>query len=166
LTFSPDTRPQGDADSIPGVGIPAKLAVTRLVLTNFRSYGAADLTVGGGSVVLAGPNGAGKTNILDAISLLSPGRGLRGARLAEHVRKGPSVPSEALWAVAATVARDETAYEIGTGLTLGPNGGERRPGGGGRQDKRSVRLNGVEAKSSADLGLKCGPRDPAWRDGL
>ena len=61
----------------------------------------------GASVVLAGPNGAGKTNILDAISLLSPGRGLRGAKLAEHVRKGPIQPSEALWAVAATV-RAET----------------------------------------------------------
>ena len=140
-------RSQGEAASFVEVGIPASLAVTRLAvmrlaLTNFRSYAGADLLVAGTSVVLAGPNGAGKTNILDAISLLSPGRGLRGAKLAEHVRKGPATPGEALWAVAATVARGETAYEIGTGLTLGPNGGERR----------HVRLNGVEAKGSADLG--------------
>jgi DNA replication and repair protein RecF len=120
----------------------AKLAVTQLRLTNFRSYATGALGLSGAPVVLAGPNGAGKTNILDAISLLSPGRGLRGAKLAEHTRKGPIVPDEALWAVAATVARGGTEYDIGTGLSLGPNGGE----------KRHVRLNGVEAKGSADLG--------------
>ena len=120
----------------------AKLAVTQLRLTNFRSYATGALALSGAPVVLAGPNGAGKTNILDAISLLSPGRGLRGAKLAEHTRKGPVVPDEALWAVAATVTRGGTDYDIGTGLTLGPNGGE----------KRHVRLNGVEAKGSADLG--------------
>jgi DNA replication and repair protein RecF len=119
--------------------IPAKLAVTRLSLTNFRSYATGELATAGAAVVLAGPNGAGKTNILDAISLLSPGRGLRGAKLAEHVRKGPAQPSEALWAVAATVRRGETEYEIGTGLT------EQSP-------SRHVRLNGVEAKGSAELG--------------
>ena len=138
MTFTPDTRPSGARlnHSSP------KLAVTRLQLTNFRSYAMAELNISAAPVVLAGPNGAGKTNILDAISLLSPGRGLRGARLGDHVRKGPIAQSDALWAVAATVTREGTAYEIGTGLTLGPNGGERR----------HVRLNGVEAKGSADLG--------------
>ncbi|MGH9809837.1 MAG: AAA family ATPase, partial [Terriglobia bacterium] len=120
----------------------ARLAVTRLMLTNFRSYSSIDIETAARPVVLAGPNGAGKTNLLDAISLLSPGRGLRGARLGDHVRKGPVVQSDALWAVAATVRRGETDYDIGTGLTIGPNGGERR----------HVRLNGVEAKGSADLG--------------
>ncbi len=120
----------------------ARLAVTRLSLRNFRSYADAELGVSGAPVVLAGPNGAGKTNLLDAISLLSPGRGLRGAKLGAHVRHGPAAPSEALWAVAAQVTRGGEAYEIGTGLTLGPNGGERR----------AVRLNGVAAPSSADLG--------------
>jgi DNA replication and repair protein RecF len=120
----------------------AGLAVRQLRLSNFRSYATGALALSGAPVVLAGPNGAGKTNILDAISLLSPGRGLRGARLSEHIRKGPVSPDTALWAVAATVARGGTEYEIGTGLTLGPNGGE----------KRHVRLNGVEARGSADLG--------------
>src|SRR3982751_2362675 len=101
----------------------SRLAVTRLQLTNFRSYGFGEIAVSGAPVVLAGPNGAGKTNILDAISLLSPGRGLRGAKLSEHARKGPVASDAALWAVAATVARGDTEYEIGTGLTLGPNGG-------------------------------------------
>ncbi len=120
----------------------ASLSVRRLALSNFRSYAAAAVETSGAPVVLAGPNGAGKTNLLDAISLLSPGRGLRGARLSEHVRKGPNVSGEALWAVAATVARGDEAYEIGTGLTLGPGGGERR----------QVRLNGAPAQNSADLG--------------
>ncbi len=125
-----------------GLQAAPSLAVTRLQLTNFRSYAGAELAVAGAPVVLAGANGAGKTNLLDAISLLSPGRGLRGAKLGEHVRKGPAAPSEALWAVAATVARGGTEHEIGTGLTTGPGGGERR----------QVRLNGADAKSSADLG--------------
>jgi DNA replication and repair protein RecF len=117
------------------------LAVTRLKLTNFRSYASIDLAVSGAPVVLAGPNGAGKTNLLDAISLLSPGRGLRGARLGEHTRRGPTAMSEALWAVAATVSRAGDAYEIGTGL-VSSQGSERR----------QVRLNGAAAQSSADLG--------------
>jgi DNA replication and repair protein RecF len=121
-----------------------RLAVTRLRLTNFRSYAAGELAVGGTSVVLAGPNGAGKTNVLDAISLLSPGRGLRGAKLAEHTRKGPSLvgggaSEETLWAVAATVTRGGTDHEIGTGITQA-------------SASRQVRLNGAPAQSSADLG--------------
>jgi DNA replication and repair protein RecF len=122
----------------------SRLAVTRLQLTNFRSYASGAIAVSGAPVVLAGPNGAGKTNVLDAISLLSPGRGLRGAKLAEHIRKGPSLmgggaSEETLWAVAATVARGEIEYEIGTGLTQA-------------SASRQVRLNGVAAGSSADLG--------------
>jgi DNA replication and repair protein RecF len=124
--------------------LPARettLSVARLKLTNFRSYASVEIATQASPVVLAGPNGAGKTNLLDAISLLSPGRGLRGARLGEHTRKGPSAMSEALWAVAATVARAGEAYEIGTGL-VSSQGSERR----------QVRLNGAPAQSSADLG--------------
>ena len=111
MTLSPHTRPHGEPQSL------SRLAVTRLSLTNFRSYAAGEIAVTAAPVVLAGPNGAGKTNVLDAISLLSPGRGLRGAKLAEHTRKGPVATPETLWAVAATVARGDTDYEIGTGLT-------------------------------------------------
>ena len=116
----------------------SRLAVTRLRLTNFRSFASGELAVSGAPVVLAGPNGAGKTNVLDAISLLSPGRGLRGSKLAEHTRKGPAV-GDTLWAVAATVARGDTEYDIGTGMVGGSAG-------------RQVRLNGAPAQSSADLG--------------
>jgi DNA replication and repair protein RecF len=117
------------------------LSVTRLRLTNFRSYSSVEIAASGAPVVLAGPNGAGKTNLLDAISLLSPGRGLRGAKLSEHTRRGPSAMSEALWAVAATVTRAGEPYDIGTGL-VASQGSERR----------QVRLNGAAAQSSADLG--------------
>ena len=127
--------------ALPIEGRPC-LAVTRLSLRNFRSYAELEFQVAGRPIVLAGPNGAGKTNILDAISLLSPGRGLRGAKLSDHVRRGPSVSSDALWAVAASVRRGGETYDVGTGLTLGPNGGERR----------QVRLNGAPAQSSAELG--------------
>ena len=123
------------------VGKESALSVTRLHLTNFRSYASVEIAVSGAPVVLSGPNGAGKTNLLDAISLLSPGRGLRGAKLGEHTRRGPSAMSEALWAVAATVTRAGEAYEIGTGL-VSAQGSERR----------QVRLNGAAAQSSADLG--------------
>jgi DNA replication and repair protein RecF len=117
------------------------LAVTRVTLTNFRSYASGEIATSGLPVVLAGPNGAGKTNLLDAISLLSPGRGLRGTKLSEHARKGPSASNETLWAVAATIARKGESYDIGTGLTLA-----------GGNERRHVRLNGAPAQSSADLG--------------
>ena len=140
ISSETDVRQDLDGPQSRAMTRESKLAVTRLQLTNFRSYASATLEVGGRPVVLAGPNGAGKTNVLDALSLLSPGRGLRGAKLSEHVKRGPSAPSEALWAVAATVTREGEAYDIGTGLAVGPGGGE----------KRIVRLNGV-TQSSADL---------------
>ena len=94
-------------------------------------------------VVLAGPNGAGKTNILDAISLLAPGRGLRGAQAvrASSAAVRRRAERSAVGGGGDGFARRETTYDIGTGLTLG-RGGERR----------AVRLNGVAAQSSADLG--------------
>ncbi|RBP17310.1 DNA replication and repair protein RecF [Roseiarcus fermentans] len=60
--------------------------VRRLMLRDFRSYGALDLRIGGRLVVLCGENGAGKTNLLEALSLLGPGRGLRRAELSECAR--------------------------------------------------------------------------------
>jgi DNA replication and repair protein RecF len=140
-------RPTGAPDPIGSTARGrTRLAVTQIRLTNFRSYSSGALAAGGAPVVLAGPNGAGKTNLLDAISLLSPGRGLRGSKLSEHTRKGPAEPGTALWAVAASVMRDGEIYEIGTGLIVSPGSGERR------SEKRQVRLNGAPAASSADLG--------------
>src|SRR6266513_5034081 len=80
-----------------------RVGVTRLVLTNFRNYRETRLTIGTAPVVLTGPNGAGKTNLLEAISFLAPGRGLRGARLADIDHRPPPGQDDATvgWAVAA-----------------------------------------------------------------
>ena len=67
---------------------PFSLSVDRLMLTDFRCYQQATLETDGRPVVLSGANGAGKTNVLEAVSLLAPGRGLRRAKLAEIARQG------------------------------------------------------------------------------
>jgi len=69
--------------------------VDRLLLSNFRSYESMELNVGSNSVVLVGANGAGKTNLLEALSFLSPGRGLRRAKLSDVNLIGSNLP----WAV-------------------------------------------------------------------
>lgn len=106
-------------------------ALTRLRLTDFRNYAALDLRLSGRHVCLYGPNGAGKTNLLEAISQLGPGRGLRAAALAELTRHG----APGGWSVAAELGDQR----IGVGLsTTGPT------------PKRLIRLNG-ETATAADL---------------
>src|SRR4051794_22501829 len=77
----------------------AAARLRRLTLTNFRSYRAAQIAVGPAPIVLVGPNGAGKTNLIEAISLLAPGRGLRRATLEEVA----FAEGDGSWAVAADV---------------------------------------------------------------
>ena len=91
-------------------------ALLQLRLTDFRCYAAAVLAPAGRSVFLHGPNGAGKTNLLEAISLLSPGRGLRGATLAEVGRRAPSEADGAPWAVSARIGEGQSEIVIGTGV--------------------------------------------------
>lgn len=86
--------------------------IEALTLTDYRSYAAAELRPEGRSVFLFGPNGAGKTNLLEAISLLSPGRGLRGAPLAEVGRRLPGEAVGRAWAVSALV--EDTRLGTGT----------------------------------------------------
>jgi DNA replication and repair protein RecF len=90
--------------------------LTTLSLTDFRSYERAELSPDGASVCLWGPNGAGKTNLLEAISLLSPGRGLRGSPIAEVGRRMPGEKTGRAWAVSALVWGDDDAVRIGTGV--------------------------------------------------
>ena len=66
-----------------------RTSLSSLTLTDFRSYGRADLRLDGRPVYLVGPNGAGKTNLLEAVSFFTPGRGLRGAGLTEVGRRLP-----------------------------------------------------------------------------
>lgn len=93
-----------------------RTAITRLTLTDFRSYARAELAMDGRSVFLVGPNGAGKTNLLEAVSLLTPGRGLRNAALPEFGRRLPGEDRGRAWAVAAVVERDGEPVRIGTGV--------------------------------------------------
>ena len=115
--------------------------VSRLSLSDFRSYADALLAPGPGFVILTGENGVGKTNVLEGLSLLSPGRGLRGAALGEMARKGgpggfsvaarlgPSTPP------AAALRTGE--IDIGTGtLASAP-------------ERRQVRINGAPASANS-----------------
>jgi len=99
--------------------------IHRLTLTHFRNYRAAGLQTRGDVVVLVGPNGAGKTNCLEAISFLSPGRGLRRATL-EDVADNEGDGS---WAVSAEVEGALGLATLGTGIDPpgadGPAGGRR-----------------------------------------
>ncbi|WP_299007699.1 DNA replication/repair protein RecF [uncultured Caulobacter sp.] len=109
----------------------ASAALLSLTLTDFRSYERARLETGGRSVYLFGPNGAGKTNLLEAISLLTPGKGLRGANLAEVGRRLPGEAVGRAWAVAAEVESGlDAPVRIGTGV--------EQPGA----SRRTVRLDG------------------------
>ncbi|MAH04241.1 MAG: DNA replication/repair protein RecF [Alphaproteobacteria bacterium] len=110
--------------------------ISALKLSNFRCYDSARLNdLCSGLVVLSGANGAGKTNILEAVSLLCPGRGLRMARPAE-IQKNDQYAQG--WAVAADVQGAGGQTKLGTGLDA-------------RLDKRVVRINGVTAKGQNAL---------------
>lgn len=85
-----------------------------LTLTAFRNYERLRLDLDERPVVLAGPNGAGKTNLLEAVSYLGAGRGLRGARLGDvDARLGGATPRP--WAVAAALDGPDGRFEVGTG---------------------------------------------------
>jgi DNA replication and repair protein RecF len=132
--------------------------VTRLALTDYRCYATLRLETDGRSVVLVGPNGAGKTNLLEAISFLAPGRGLRNARLAEvdrlHSERPNSAHSNGAWAVAATIATPDGEIAVGTGRDpASGNGGAEDEGEFERRaEKRLVRLDGQPAKGASTLG--------------
>jgi DNA replication and repair protein RecF len=110
----------------------SKTNLNRLILTDFRSYAALRFEPHARRLVFAGPNGAGKTNLLEAVSLLVPGRGLRGARFSELARQGGAGG----WAVA---ARFDNGLEIGTGAVEGA------------PERREFRLNGVKPRAQSDV---------------
>jgi DNA replication and repair protein RecF len=100
------------------------VGLTRLSLTEFRNYPSLLLKCDRRSVVLTGPNGAGKTNILEAISFLSPGRGLRRAKLSEVTRLESQEKGRG-WGVAGTLTGSDECVDIGTALEV-QEGKERR----------------------------------------
>lgn len=108
--------------------------LSRLRLSHFRNYQSAALDLDSRHLVLVGPNGAGKTNLLEAISLLAPDRGLRRAPFEELAAHG----SDGAWAVAVTVETPAGPTDIGTGLGAGESG-------------RKVRINGATARAVEDM---------------
>lgn len=122
-----------------------RVAVMRLTLTDFRNYAASRLHSDGRSLVLTGLNGVGKTNILEAVSFLAPGRGLRRARLGEVTRTdaGADAPTEGRsWAVAADIDGPDGPVTIGTGLDPEP---------GAVRERRVVRIDGEAGRAQSAL---------------
>ncbi len=114
-------------------------AISRLTLTDFRNYDSLRLTVPAGLIALVGENGAGKTNLLEAISMISPGRGLRGAEAASLGRHG----GEGAWAVSARVEIPSGETQIGTAWSPSETEGQSAP--------RAVLIDGHLQRSAASL---------------
>jgi len=130
-----DSRPE-DARTGRAAVLRRACAVHRLTLSGYRNYAAVRLDTGGRSVVLTGANGAGKTNLLEALSLLSPGRGLRGDAFCDLARQG----GDGAWAVAADVGGPEGEARLGTACEAGAG------------ETRQVRIDAEPQRGSGALG--------------
>ena len=120
--------------------------LTRLTLTRFRNYDALRLELTGAPVVLVGPNGAGKTNLMEAVSLLTPGRGLRGAQYGDLAR----LPEGRGWAVAARLEGPLGEARLGTAWERNGDADSEAipfPGGAARQ----VLIDGRPASGSGQF---------------
>ncbi len=124
-------------------GLSRRVFVETLKLSHFRNYPSLRLDLDAHHVVLTGENGAGKTNLLEAVSFLSPGRGLRRTpydRVAQVA--GEKDPLQGTWAVHAVLEGPAGPVEIGTGLQAGPTGVETQ---------RRVHINGAAARGADAL---------------
>lgn len=116
----------------------AQTHLTRLTLSDFRNYAGLSVDFRPGAVVLTGENGAGKTNLLEAISFLTPGRGLRRAPYPDVAREGAERGG---FAVHASIDGPNGEAEIGTGTLFD----------GGSEGGRRVRINGSTARSAEEM---------------
>jgi DNA replication and repair protein RecF len=116
--------------------MPHKVSLFRLTLTDFRNYAAVSLALDGRHVVLTGDNGAGKTNLMEAVSFLSPGRGLRRATYGDVTRVG----ADAGFSIFAELDGMEGEVEIGTGVDTTDE-----------TTARKLRINGTTAKTTDEL---------------
>ena len=115
-----------------------RVHLTRLKLSGFRNYDALDLATDKRHVVLCGENGAGKTNLLEAVSFLSPGRGMRRANYDTVGKNGGT----GAWSVFAELEGAAGQVSIGTGIQLGAMGLETQ---------RRARINGTQARTADEL---------------
>lgn len=122
----------------------APLWIKRISLANFRNHGdlSVETTAHSQNIVVTGPNGSGKTSLLEAISLLVPGRGLRQCALAEIKRRSSTAETPAAsWAVAANLRNPWGTFSIGTGSDPNKNA----------TDKRAVHIEGMPVRGQARL---------------
>lgn len=133
-----------------------KSGVMRLTLTDFRNYQFLRINAGAEPIVITGDNGAGKTNILEAISFLTPGRGLRGARLADIKRIVPAedekMPARTSWAVAAKVSKGDDCFDIATAVEPSLREVGEEEDGARTFERRIVKIDGTKISSQAELG--------------
>jgi DNA replication and repair protein RecF len=115
--------------------------LTRLALEDFRNYASVALKLDGRHVCLYGPNGSGKTNLIEAISMLAPGRGLRSADLAEIVRRTSDGPVAQAWALSADLRDGDVDRKLQLALEVDEQG----------RSKRIARLDGA-VTTQAELG--------------
>ncbi len=132
------TSPTDSAASAPVRGI----YVRRLTVTNFRNYGYARLDLPETPIVLTGRNGTGKTNLMEAVSFLAPGKGMRQARFSDVL---PTTGGTS-WAVSALLNKSGEEIEVGTAF---------EPETGKRSEKRKIHVNGAAVKNQNDLDDVC-----------
>jgi DNA replication and repair protein RecF len=144
--------------------IPNSLWVERLTLTNFRSYAAANVVTDAGPQVIVGANGSGKTNLLEGLSLLSPGQGLRRVPFVDLVRAG----GDGSFAVAARAHTLAGPADIGTGLSataLSPSpqgGGEFLRTSGRPISERSGRIVRIDGAAQSGSGVLADYLEIVW----
>jgi DNA replication and repair protein RecF len=131
-----DRKGRGEIKAIAGETAETRHYIRTLKLTDFRNYARAELRLDARPVVLIGDNGSGKTNLLEAVSLLGPGHGLRGRPYGELCRK----EGAGGFAVAATVMSRADEVEIGTGIAAGTRA---------ESTGRTVRIAGKEESAGA-----------------
>lgn len=136
-----------------------KSGVTRLTLTDFRNYQFLRINAALAPIIITGENGSGKTNILEAVSFLTPGRGLRGARLADIKRitpenlndeYQPTVIAPVSWAISAEVQNGGDIIEIGTAVERSAR--ETEEDDYRSFERRIVKIDGNKISSQAELG--------------
>ncbi|MDO4162374.1 MAG: DNA replication/repair protein RecF [Pseudomonadota bacterium] len=133
-----------------------KSGVTRLTLSDYRNYKHLRIETDIAPIVITGENGSGKTNILEALSFLTPGRGLRSAKLADIKRLVPnedSVPQPMTegWSVAAEILKSNEEYSIGTGTQKGFHE-ETEEDEIRNFERRIVKINHQKVSQQTELG--------------
>jgi DNA replication and repair protein RecF len=106
--------------------VTTRLSVAGLRLADFRNHHSVDLRLDARPVCIYGANGAGKTNLLEALTCLAPGRGLRGGDLMELARVEGAETRPRPWAVSADIEHDGERITLGAGAERTPEGGVRR----------------------------------------